>query len=296
MADKGTCISNVVDEIRQYSGPGLELIRNFQFMRGTTTARDKKLARLYNEFNQARRARTGPITYAMPVWRSIPIEKTIHVESVIYSYDQVSHFIENYEPLSVSSCYCRQAAKLLDPGDTCDAPQEACMTLGEGATGLIERGISREITKEEAYDILDASEKAGLIHTSNNIQDIFCICNCCSCHCMWIEYALNQAKPREAWSVSTRPRIDFKLCEDCRSDRICIERCPTDALSLSADNSMRLDMDRCLGCGLCAIDCMDNAVVMRARPDAPTPPLDFAAFEVEMREAWMKRLAEQGSP
>ena len=48
----------------------------------------------------------------------------------------------------------------------------------------IDNGLGREITREEAEQVLLKAEESGLVHCSSNHkgQKIF-ICNCCGCCC-----------------------------------------------------------------------------------------------------------------
>lgn len=69
------------------------------------------------------------------------------------------------------------------------------MQFGMGAQFVIDKNMGRQITKEEALEILNQSEEAGLVHASLNRQEIDFICNCCPCHCMILKTALSQPKP-----------------------------------------------------------------------------------------------------
>jgi Pyruvate/2-oxoacid:ferredoxin oxidoreductase delta subunit len=291
MAFKGTCTSIVKDGIRYYGAPHLHQISIIQFLRGTSTERDKKLAKLIYDFRESHQAKTGPMSFPLSIYRVISIEETIHVENVVHTYDQVSNYIENADPISVSACFCRHPAKLLDPNDTCDAPMEACMVFNEGAQFLIERNMGRQVTKEEAYEILDACEEANLIHTSANTQDIGSICNCCMCHCGRLNYTMEQGKHTISQVSSFQPRITSEICSLCKSNRICIERCPTNALSQD-DSSVVVDIDLCIGCGLCVKGCKDKAIVMEAKPDFQAPPQDWNGLIERMMKAGEK-LGEQ---
>jgi Pyruvate/2-oxoacid:ferredoxin oxidoreductase delta subunit len=284
MINKGTCAFSVTDGIRYYMAPSIGVIRNLQFMRGTSTERDKLLAKLFENYYKAQEAITGPVTHPLPVFRVISIEKTIPVENVVHTYDQVSYYIEKADPIAVSACYCRHQAKLADPEYNCQAPVETCMTFNRSAEYVIAANFGRKIAKKEAYEILDACEEAGLIHTGAYNQDINDICSCCTCHCGRIVIGMKQAKPIIAQYSGFQPTIDAGICISCQTDRTCLEQCPMKALNRDDNQSIVVDKDLCIGCGLCVRHCKNKAIMMEAKPEFPSPPPDWNAFVAE----WIK--------
>jgi electron transport complex protein RnfB len=100
------------------------------------------------------------------ILRVIPIEKEIQGKTEIHPYEQVSRIIESHTKFAVADCICRKIEKL--KGGGCGKLMEACMSFGPAAEFYIENGIGREITKEEAKQILAKAEEDGLIHCSSN--------------------------------------------------------------------------------------------------------------------------------
>jgi hypothetical protein len=98
--------------------------------------------------------------------RVIPVQKEIEGKTEIQPYEKVSQIIESHTRFAVADCICRKISKMQGKG--CDKLLEACMSFGPAADFYIENGIGREITKEEAKDILQKAEEAGLIHCSTN--------------------------------------------------------------------------------------------------------------------------------
>ncbi len=150
------------------------------------------------------------------------------------------------------------------------------MQFGRGAQFVIDRGMGKKITKEEAFEVLKKSEEAGLVHCSNNRQEIDFLCNCCSCHCVILKNANAQLKPGLAVNSGFQPVWDIELCTACET---CIERCPMDALAMSADEVPEVNLDRCIGCGVCATGCPVEAIAMEERPEIPIPPVDNKALK-----------------
>ncbi|KPJ76117.1 MAG: hypothetical protein AMJ54_12765 [Deltaproteobacteria bacterium SG8_13] len=283
MADKGLVFSIKTKGRTLYSGlPFVPGIFEYQFMRGTDTSRDKKLAKLIMAYKTAVRQHRKPGEKDFPVYRVIPINRSIEAGTRIHTYDQVKSYIESSEPLAASTCYCRHQAKLIDEKSHCGKPDDVCLQLGWGARFVIDRGLGRKISKQEAFDILERSEEAGLVHCTNNRQEIDFLCNCCSCHCIILQNALAHPQPGRALSSGFQPEWYAERCTACET---CIERCPMDALQVGPEEIPQVDMDRCIGCGVCATGCPEQAIEMRQRQDTPPPPLDRRALKESLKKS-----------
>jgi len=277
LADKGLCGAGKMGDTTFYGclpfAPG---IFEFQFMRGTNTSKDKKLARLIHDYKAALDAAKGPQKVTFPTTRVISVDRKIQAGNTIHTYDQVASYIGKYEPLAVSTCYCRHEAKLIDENDDCGKPNEVCMQFGIAAQFVTDRGFGRKISQEEAIDILKKSEKAGLVHSTINRQEIDWLCNCCNDHCVILQKTLAQPKPGIALNSGFQPVRNSELCKACE---ICIERCPPTALTMGEDDVPKVDLDRCIGCGICASGCPEEAVTLVERPGYQVPPLDQEALK-----------------
>ena len=288
MANKGLCSAGKAGDVTFYLAPPfVPGIFELQFMRGTFTEKDKKLAKLIHIYKQALNRIQGPPDVTFPTTRVFPIEKSIQAENRIHTYHQVLSYIEMYDPISVSTCYCRHAAKLIDPDDHCGKPDEVCLQFGVGAQFVIERKMGRQISKEEAGKILEQAEEAGLVHASINRQDIDFICNCCKCHCMILETAFSQEKPGKILNSGFKPVWNVNYCTACEA---CMSLCPADALSWEPHDTIGVNLDRCIGCGVCASGCTARAILLEERPDIPPPPANRFA----LREAVKKSREENG--
>jgi hypothetical protein len=142
MANKGLCTSFEQEGKGFYVAiPFVPGIFEFQFMRGTRTDRDRKVAKLIQAYEKAVDAARGPQTITFPGSRVIPVEKTIRPGSKVHTYDQVSSYIDRYDPISVTTCFCRHEGKLLDEKSDCGKPDDVCMQFGVGAKFVIEREL-----------------------------------------------------------------------------------------------------------------------------------------------------------
>jgi len=272
MADQGLCKTFLKDDVRYYQGvPFIPGIFEYQFMAGTTTERDKKVAKLIHDYKKAFVAARGAAKMTFPTTRVITVDRTIEAGNTVHTYDQVSTYIDKNDTIAVGTCYCRHAAKLVEE-DTHDMPMDVCMWFGNMAAYAIERLGAREMTKQEGRQVLDRAEEAGLVHMSRNTtEDIDFICNCDRWHCEAIKSVLKQSKPALFFNSGFQPRFDPDLCTACET---CIERCPPEALAMGDNDVPQLNLDRCFGCAVCATGCPTEAIAMEAKSDFPEPPKD----------------------
>ncbi len=202
-----------------------------------------------------------PEDFPLPSFmRVIPVEETIEPESRTLSYEECESIINDSEKVAVVKCPCRLSQQ------KCDAPVEACIQVNRGAEYVLDRGHGRELTKDEAMDIIRKSEDAGLVHMLENRSTGNVICNCCSCCCEMFRLARHSGKK---W-IAAPSRFLAIVNEQCTSCEECIEICPMEAISLN-DIAEIID-DECIGCGLCAKTCpMDAISLKEIRPEEHIP-------------------------
>ena len=281
MADKGVVFTLDRGGVRHYAlMPLLPGIFEMQLMKGEVNDRTKKLARLFQDyFNvvSGLREGTAPDVSAFPSARVITVEQEIQAGVEIYPYDKVSEYIANSDYITVSICYCRHHGELL--GNPCDKPKDVCLSFGPNAKYIAERGFGRLLSKEEALEVLDRSEKAGLVHCSSNTgKYIDLICNCCSCHCIILQSIKGAVLVSRLATSGFIMVVDEEECMGCGD---CIHRCQVEALSIQDDIVTR-DADRCIGCGLCISVCPTSALRMEPREQRPIPPRDRRELNMAM--------------
>lgn len=149
------------------------------------------------------------------------------------------------------------------------------MKFNDVARFVIDRGLAREITQEEALDIIELSEKAGLVHFVDNAEgDIQHNCNCCGCACWNVGNIRRRKIPRDQLMATYFIReTDENECIGCNQ---CVEVCPVDALT-PGENDPIVDKDWYIGCGVCATVCPTEAIKIKNRPDKTgrLPAVDF---------------------
>ena len=270
MAARGLCgVFRTAGGVLYRGLPFMPGIFEFMFIGGRETEREKTIARLINTYKKAYSEVRGVEKIAYPVTRVIPVDRTIKAGNTIHTYDQVMTYINKYGFIGVGACYCRQAAKLRGE-ELHGMPVGVCMWFGDIAENLTERLGGRRVSKEEAREIVDGCEEAGLIHMSRNTTDeIDFMCNCDRWHCEVVGQILKQPRPGLVFNSGFEPSFDPERCVACET---CIERCPPEALSMGEANVPVVNTDRCFGCGVCATGCPEDAIAMENKPGFPIPP------------------------
>jgi ferredoxin len=139
----------------------------------------------------------------------------------------------------------------------------------------------RVISREEALALLDKTEEEGLVHCTYNIQQgpIF-VCNCCSCCCGLLRAINEHDAPFVLAHSNFVSEIDADLCSLCG---VCTtDRCPVSAI-IEGEDAYRVDEERCLGCGVCAVACEFDAIRLTARPEEErlTPPKTLVHWSLD---------------
>ncbi len=218
-------------------------------------------------------------------FRYIPVGEAIdHEMQAVYTYDMMEKVIEKAKVIAVAYCPCRMIAQLRGRG--CSHPLEVCMKYDELAQYLIERGFAREITKEEALQLIKKCEEAGLVHfVDNAMGDIKHTCNCCGCACWSVGSIKRRKIPRDI--IMATYYIRYTDPDECTGCGDCVEVCPVDAITLEGGLSV-VDEDWCIGCGICVAQCLTSAAKLRRKLDQ-VPPSDFSELhEIILTEKGLK--------
>ncbi|MGE5389610.1 MAG: NADH-quinone oxidoreductase subunit I [Deltaproteobacteria bacterium] len=243
--------------------PTIPELFEFPFMRIKDIALRDQLGHLWHKYHEEALGNefAGSPT---PQMRVIPVRRSLTMITEILPYESVSNMIERARYIALADCACRVSMR------NCKKPIEVCLAFGGNAEYLVERGRARHITAQEAIEVLDKAEEAGLVHTCNNSQDEFAVvCNCCSC-CCTILRGLTRLKNPHAFSRSGFI-VDYQA-EECIGCMACLDdRCPVEAV-VEAGEVVAVEAERCIGCGLCVSVCPGDALQMSRREDPPSTP------------------------
>jgi ferredoxin len=138
---------------------------------------------------------------------------------------------------------------------------------------FISKGFAREITKEEAFNILKKAEEDGLVLQPGNSQRPFAMCTCCGCCCGLLSNQNKLIDPAKFFATNFYAEVDPDLCVGCG---ICEERCNMDAILIEDDVS-QVDKNRCIGCGVCVPTCTAEAIKLLKKEEEIVPPKNTAA-------------------
>jgi Na+-translocating ferredoxin:NAD+ oxidoreductase RNF subunit RnfB len=150
-------------------------------------------------------------------------------------------------------------------GRPCGHPTEVCIKFDEMARYVIDRGLGREIGREEAGELVTMAAEEGLVHFVDNAAgDIKHNCNCCGCACWNVGTIRRRKIPRDAIMATYFLReTEEDACTGCGA---CAEICPVEAVTMEGDRPV-VDLDWCIGCGVCVPRCPGGAARLRIRED-----------------------------
>lgn len=208
----------------------------------------------------------------LPQMRTIPVERSIHVDHHVTTYDNLREIIDGSDgPIAINDCICRKRARL--KGKTCRQTSrlETCMVFGEWAEEAIKAGMSRRISRAEALEIARQNEADGLVLQPSNDQKVEFICACCGCCCGMLGIQKMLPKPVDFWATNFYASVDADRCTGCGT---CVERCQVNAVRIDEKSGVsRIDLDRCIGCGNCVPSCPAEALslIKKEKPTVPPP-------------------------
>ena len=218
-----------VDEyFMQIFAPGImEMLVNNQELLET----HPEVGRAFEEYTRIRMATMSPLLpNGYGLMRVVPVESAIQDIPNVNDYEKLSYYLNKYDTFCVSPCSCRASRTSINDG--CGhLADEQCIQMGKGAEHYIRTGRARQITREEALEIIHRAEENGLMHDIPNIEEAgesAAICNCCSCACFGLRVGL-MFGARDAIRSNFVAEVDEAKCVACAQ---CVEVCPANALRL----------------------------------------------------------------
>lgn len=256
MADKGTIYIGPGQDDKIYQvvgvfGPGLletGLWGNIRFP--FTVELGKAMYEVIQEYWPESRVGKVSFPYA-PIWAGMAAlpEDVLPSENLAEAIKEAGHW-------SVSFCPCRLSHWISDPGNHCEHMLETCIQTGDLSRWSVKHGMARELTCQEAIELLRKFNEDGLV-SSLNINSF--ICNCCQDCCLnFIGYA------KGANIFLPSPFVAQVAGEECIACGTCLQRCPAGAIRV--DSFAIIDQSHCLGCGVCVPSCGVDAVRLVRRP------------------------------
>lgn len=186
---------------------------------------------------------------------TVPVNVEIEAEHRVYDLSRMEEIIRGARRITLNDCGCRQEY------GNCDAPLDVCLGLDEEADQELknEGTGAREISLEEALDVLRRSHEAGLVHmayTMKGDETPKIICSCCPCCCHSLAGYLRFGIAKHVLKSDLVAVDDRGKCTDCG---VCVERCVFGAREME-EGGLAYDSEDCFGCGLCVSTCPTGAI------------------------------------
>ena len=220
-----------------------------------------------NEFNASLGADFAPaaVQSVRPLCQIVPCSPDV-VDGEMTAYSDWHETLAKNELFALSPCQCR-LEKTVTGTNVCDEAHahrtETCISVGEIAQFFIERGIGRQITREEAEASIQESVDCGLVVEQLFSKRCEVICNCHGdcCKLLTTYVALGGAGNMMENISNYNLQYDADTCIGCGA---CVDRCPMFAIELKDG---KCEMNRqCVRCGQCALACPVSARSLKAKP------------------------------
>ncbi|BCZ45952.1 pyridine nucleotide-disulfide oxidoreductase [Clostridium gelidum] len=241
LAVAGVCFINKIDGVDKYWLdtwiPGvMEMMVNNK----ENIKKYPQIGEAFEAYGRVRGPKTvGNFPVGKGLMRVIPIEQAIQGETRKASYEEVSKYLNENDLFSVSDCSCRTARAVM--GEGCGhLKEDICIQMGHAAEYYIRTGRGKQISREEAFEVIKKAEADGLVHQIPNTDGAgktHAICNCCGCSCL-----------------SLRTSEMFLNTDMVRSNYVSF-----------------VDKDKCVGCGECVEGCQVNALQLGQKICTKTP-------------------------
>jgi NAD-dependent dihydropyrimidine dehydrogenase PreA subunit len=256
------------------------------FWAGTSDEETQELAALSNEYFYKEYGYEFGAYQTMGL-RALPVEKTIADTRQVLPYEDLRQVLEAEDYFCTSHCPCRQRKNLDPDAPSCRHETFNCLHFGRLARYMVKNRMGKEITREDALQILSAAADAGLVHgISNTKAGMDTICNCCSCCCLFVE-SVHVLQLHGHQPSNYVVQVDENTCKGCA---LCVKRCPMDALQLRVSARARnkvgkvavLNPDLCIGCGVCAHKCPTESLSLVHREGEQDFPENFRDMAYRM--------------
>jgi ferredoxin len=192
---------------------------------------------------------------------TIPVNMQIKGQQRIFDLTEAKKILKGAELIALGECGCRARLKKYD------SPVDVCIALDKLAEDEIKRGLARKASLEQAFEALERSHEAGLVHMAytykgNEKPDY--ICSCCSCCCHSLSALVRFGMPEAVGHVVASRYIAVNNPETCIGCGTCVERCQFKARHLE-NSKLVFNETRCFGCGVCVSTCPTNSISMVTR-------------------------------
>jgi NAD-dependent dihydropyrimidine dehydrogenase PreA subunit len=250
MAQKGLLFRKRQNDSVRYSAiPFIHGLVEFQ-----TNKMDRRMVKLLGKYIKER-FNEDLAKHTKSFQRIVPVQQSVGVKHYVSTHQNARGILENENLIVVTDCACRKQTSLF--GKDCGKPLEVCFMFGPMGEYYIDNGLGREAGLEEAIEILQEAQDAGLVTQPAGAKKPFGMCSCCGDCCGFLRAINKHPKPVELVFSHYLARVNGDRCSGCE---ICAERCQMHAVSLTDGNISKVNANRCIGCGLCVATCPEDAI------------------------------------
>lgn len=263
---------------------GPRMTRSVQQLHDTSASNDKLYDCLGNEYfdlwwacreeEMAEDMVLESVSGKYPRWRCIPRWHSIKDVSGVQAFDDVRQILRKQDVIALLHCPCKSVHRVRE----CSIPTETCINVGRTAQYHINRGVGKKLTYEEALIAIQGIDNYPVIHLTVNQREVNqLLCNCHWCCCSVLRPLFGQ-KVHKLEEGLAKSRFEAVVqIEECSACRTCISRCQFGAIQIRNflqfnDERAYIDVNKCFGCGCCAITCPNEAITMQlVRPPEYVP-------------------------
>jgi len=246
-----------------------------QMSRGEDTPYTRRFAELFEQFYEEffnwlkPRVERKDLRFG----RIIPIEQSIAATPglgvLALPTDRYSEAVDrNRSFCLMHACSCRHERELIGKG--CGRPKDVCSAMGALADFAVDNGLGRRVSRQEFLEAKQRAAAAGLVNLADNLRDPMQMCSCCGCCCGALRILTQFNIPSIIAQSHFVAEIEAKKCRGCRS---CERICPMQAIRVKRKKAV-LDPARCIGCGLCVLQCDKNRAIHLREREAYLPPAE----------------------
>jgi Na+-translocating ferredoxin:NAD+ oxidoreductase subunit B len=185
--------------------------------------------------------------------RTIPVHRSISAMPHVAPYEDAREILRKEKLIVLTDCACRKQKSYF--GKDCGKPMEVCFMFGSMGEYYVENGLGREIDLKEALEVLEKAHDAGLITQPAAAMKPFTMCNCCVDCCGFLRAASKHPNPADLVFSNFTVKVDLDKCSGCGT---CVSRCGMEAVKMNAEGKAETDPARCIGCGLCVTTCPEE--------------------------------------
>jgi Pyruvate/2-oxoacid:ferredoxin oxidoreductase delta subunit len=195
----------------------------------------------------------------------IPLNKNIEAETRFLPTQEILEILSRSNVAGISWCYCRSVQRKYNEPN-CDHPLYTCIHLsfGQSLYEIPDKSINlKKVSKEKIVQLLEDSDKRGLIHQIlyfPSPQFYYVICNCCPCCCVVMNKFLKYGSPQMVKSDFIAETDNLK-CVNCEK---CVEWCYFGARELK-EGKLTFNSTNCFGCGICISKCDKDAIILKKK-------------------------------